>query len=112
MAQKFNLTIDAGSVFKASVTIYDLKNEPYDLEDYVIEGQIRKNYVTEDVVASFDTAKNIDPLSGNFEISIEANTTATINAGSYVYDVRIAKDDDVYRVLEGAVKVTPRVTRE
>jgi hypothetical protein len=112
MAQKFNLTIDAGSVFKASVTIFDLKNKPYDLEDYTIDGQIRRNYVTENVVATFDTTKNIDPLTGNFEISIDANTTATINAGSYVYDVIITKDADIFRVLEGAVKVTPRVTRD
>jgi hypothetical protein len=112
MAQKFNLSIDAGSAFKASVTIFDLKNKPYDLEDYTIDGQIRRNYVTENVVATFDTIKNINPLTGNFIISIDANTTATINAGSYVYDVIIAKDEDIFRVLEGAVKVTPRVTRD
>lgn len=111
MAQKRNLTVDKGSSFRATVTVFDLQNEPLNLDTYSVSGQIRRNYTTEDVVLSFQTVKDSDPATGSFDIFLDANATATVNSGSYVYDVQIQDAQNTFRVLEGSVKVTPRVTR-
>lgn len=111
MAQKRDLTIDKGSSFRATVTVFDLQNQPIDLSSYDINGQIRKNYVSDEILLSFQTFKDTDAVDGVFEISLSASATASVNSGSYVYDIQIQDNLNVFRVLEGSVKITPRVTR-
>jgi hypothetical protein len=110
MAQKFNLLIDQGSTFKASLTVFDLLDNNFDLTPYAIKGQIRKYHKSEAVIATFTTTK-VTPLSGIFTIELTDEQTATIPAGEYVYDIVIEDQTDVYRIIEGIVRVAPQVTR-
>jgi hypothetical protein len=110
MAQKFNLLIDQGSSFKASLTVFDLQNDPFDITEFDITGQIRKKYGDADVVAEF-TPVVANSVAGIFTISLTPEETDTIPSGEYVYDVQISDLTDVFRIVEGVVRVFPRVTR-
>lgn len=110
MAQKFNLIIDQGSTFKASITVFDLNNTNFDITPYSIRGQIREYYDSANSVVNFTTAKANAQL-GIFTIELTANQTSVIESGDYVYDVEIDDTVNVFRIVEGYVKVTPEVTR-
>lgn len=46
----------------------------------------------------------------NFHVNISATASAAIAAGKYVYDIENVSSNDVTRVLEGTLIVTPEVT--
>lgn len=108
MAQKLNLIIDQGTTFITTFNLNDDNGSPINLVGYSGAAQIRKHY----------TSTNATPMSvslssgGLVTLSMTANTTGTITAGRYVYDVELTDPSgDVSRVVEGIVTVTPGVTR-
>lgn len=53
-----------------------------------------------------------DPTAGQVSMELTANTTSSIRAGRYVYDVEIEEDGGVVtRIFEGIATVLPNVTR-
>jgi hypothetical protein len=107
MATKANINIDQGTTFTTSVSLTDESGSPLDLTAYTANAQIRKWYTSSNSV-SFNT----ELVDGNIVLSLNANTSALLVAGRYVYDV-IVRDgsNNVTRVVEGIVTVNPRVTR-
>lgn len=78
------------------------------LTDYTGYSQFRKHYNSVNAY-NFDVA-----LDANGAVTLTASNTVTANvaAGRYVYDVRLVdSDENVARVIEGIVTVTPSVTR-
>ncbi len=66
-------------------------------------------YIVELTVGSGIT---ITGATGQISITITAGATATIQPGTYVYDIElVAPNTTVQRLLEGKFVVTPEVTR-
>lgn len=111
MAVKVNLSIDQGSTF---ATTFNLSNEDtgeiLDLSTYSAAGQIRKHYTSSNAV-TFVCAVNTG--TGVLTASLSANTTKTMSAGRYVYDIELTESISgaVSRIVEGIITVNPEVTR-
>lgn len=70
---------------------------------------IRKHYTSTNSY-SFNVELN---ANGEVILSMNSETSSSINDGRYVYDVEVTNEttNAVSRVLEGIVTVTPQVTR-
>lgn len=109
MGTKANLKIDQGSDYATTITLTDDNGDPLELLGYTGQAQIRK-YYTSSVFYEFDVA--INEVTGQVTLSIDSETTNSIVAGRYVYDVELTDiTGTVSRVLEGIVTITPGVTR-
>lgn len=105
-----NLYIDQGATYNAIVQVFDDDDVVFNLTGYTANSQIRKNYATNTVAATF-TANVLSPSNGTISLALTASQTANLKYGRYVYDVEIYKDDTVLRPIEGIVVVYPQVTR-
>jgi hypothetical protein len=110
MAAKANIVVDQATTFSTTLNLTDDAGNPIDLTNYNAEGQIRKWYTSSNVV---NFAISISqPKNGIINISLDANTTANMAYGRYVYDiVTITNSGTVTRVVEGILTVTPEVTK-
>jgi hypothetical protein len=107
MATKANITIDQGASFNTIISLTDDAGNALNLTGYTGESQIRKWY-TSNNYTNFTLAL----ANGQVQISLDANTTAAISSGRYVYDVILTDSTNtVTRVVEGIVTVTPRVSQ-
>jgi len=109
MATKANLVIDQGSTFSADLNLSDENGDVLPLSGYVANSQIRKWYTSTNAAATFTTSINVD--SGSITLTLTANQTSNLVAGRYVYDVELNDGNEVSRIVEGIVTVTPQVTR-
>lgn len=108
MANKVNIVIDQGTTFNTTFIIHNSSDEPIDFTTYTANSQMRKSYSSSNSFA-FGVS-----LSSNGEVglSMNANTTGSIVAGRYVYDVEVQDAAGVRsRIVEGIATVTPQVTR-
>ena len=106
MAVKANITMDQGTTFSTQITLTDANNNPLNLTGYTGESQMRKWY-TSNTATNF----NIALANGVIILSMDANTTASITDGRYVYDVKLTDaSGNVTRIVEGQVTVTPEVS--
>lgn len=110
MAPTRNLTIDQGSTFSISVELSDALDNPLDLTDYDIRAQLRKSYGS-NTFTEFSTSSGDNPENGVITLTLTSEQTTLLRPGRYVYDIEIENDDEVVRVLEGIITVTPEVTR-
>ena len=105
-----NLYIDQGATFNATVQIFDDNGSPFSLSGYDPSAQIRRNYATNTVSATF-TAAVSEPANGTIRLSLTAGETGNLKYGRYVYDVEITGPAGTLRPVEGIVTVYPQVTR-
>lgn len=110
MAVYANLFVDQGTDFMSTINLEGGTGSSFDLTDYTIRAQMRKTYTSS---RSTDFVANItDPTLGIAQIELSAEQTSYLKAGRYVYDVEVISPDGVvYRVVEGQIEVSPRVTR-
>ena len=107
MATKANIVIDQGTTFTTTISLTDDGGNALDLSVYTANAQIRKWYTSSNAT-SFSTALS----GGDVQLSLNANSTANLSAGRYVYDVVLTDNSNtITRVVEGMVTVTPRVSR-
>lgn len=105
-----NLYLEQGTTFTTTVTIDDVYGDVFDLTGYSAASQMRKSYYSSSATATFNTTINIG--QGTITLEMASNTSSNISAGRYVYDTIITDtSNNVTRVLEGIVDVSPRVTR-
>jgi hypothetical protein len=108
MAQKINIVIDQGTTFNTTFSIVDSNDDPIDFSTYTANSQMRKSYSSSNAY-TFSVAMT---SSGAVTLSMTANTTSSITAGRYVYDVEVQDVSGVRsRIVEGIATVTPQVTR-
>ena len=109
MATKAHLVIDQGTSFTTDLNLTDDNGDPLHLYNYTANSLIKKWYTSQTSIP-FTTSINVD--SGAITLSLDANTTASLMAGRYVYDVDVTQisTNTVSRILEGMVTVTPSVT--
>lgn len=107
------LFLEQGTTFNTLISLDDVYGESYNLQNYSASSQMRKSYYSSNATAVFNTSVN--GVLGQILINLNANQTANIAPGRYVYDILIYNSNDVanttVRVLEGIINVTPRVTR-
>lgn len=109
MAIKANLVIDQGSAWATEFNLTDANNDIIDLTGYTGAGQMRKYYTSS---TKYDFDVDVEEVTGKITLSMGANTTGSIIAGRYVYDVELTSNTGIpSRIVEGIVTVTPQVTR-
>lgn len=106
MAQRFNIIVDKGSYFEAFVEIRDNDNNLIDLSNYTFFSGIRYNFTSEKVL-EFNLSSN---SLGVLTFVLFSNDTLNIKPENYVYDIYINDGTEYYRILEGTMKVTQKVT--
>ena len=105
-----NLYLEQGTTFATTIEIDDVYGSTYDLTGFSVSSQMRKSYYSSAATATFSTAVNAN--TGTITLSLSASSTSNIAAGRYVYDTTITNvNQEVTRILEGIVDVSPRVTR-
>ena len=109
MAIKANLVIDQGADFDAMIDVTDTGGITYDLTNYNVAAQMRKNYASSSAT-SFTATHNSQ--GGQIALSLSNSITGDLEPGRYLYDVEITSPSGtITRVVEGVVTVTPGITR-
>jgi hypothetical protein len=94
--------------------VYKINNQAVNLTGYTARMQVRPDYTSQTLIVNLSVGNGIviTGPTGAIAITINAAETATISAGTYLYDVElVAPDATVQRLLEGKFVVTPEVTR-
>lgn len=103
-AARWDILIQQGSTF-LRVLEFDV-----DISDAHFRGQIRRSHADPAVLGEF----TFEPIS-EFSVALRmtAEETEALPAERLVHDIEVFTQDDIYvaRILEGAVRVTPEVTR-
>lgn len=108
MAQKVNIVIDQGTTFNTSFNFTTDDDEPIDFSTYTAASQMRKSYSSSTSYAFTVGLGN----TGLITLGMSANTTSTITAGRYLYDLEVTDISGIKsRLVEGIVTVTPEITR-
>jgi hypothetical protein len=109
-----NLTFSQGATWKLSMTYTNSTGDPINLTNYTARMQARPSYQSDTTVLNLanGTGITLGGTAGTINLLVAATTTATIGAAQYVYDLEIASaSNEVTRVIEGTLQVTPEVTR-
>lgn len=108
MATKVNLVVDQGSTFQTSVTFNDENGNTINFSTYSGAAQMRKHFTSSNSV-SFSVSMT---SNGVITLGLTANQTANLTSGRYVYDLEVTDaSNQISRLIEGIVTVTPNVTR-
>lgn len=112
MSAYVELYLDQGTTFNNVINLTDdITNAPINVAGYTITGQIKRSYYSANITANIKCTIT-DASNGEVTLSMTAANTANIKAGRYVFDIK-SKDtaDNISRVLEGIITVTPQVTK-
>jgi hypothetical protein len=112
MAEITEFNIGQGETFKILATLENAETGGYlNLTDYTFTGQVRENYTTDEVAATFNIIKISPFVSGNITIELPPEQTAAFSQRKYVYDINMTSGSITRRVLEGYFVVRPTATR-
>ncbi len=105
--------IGQGETFKVYTTLMNSSTSgiPLDIELYNFQGQVRENYTTDEIAATFTFEKVLPYSSGSLFISIPAEDTLKLTQRKYVYDIVMETPTATRRILEGSLTVRPAVTK-
>jgi hypothetical protein len=109
-----NLTFSQGATWKLLLRYTNDTGNPIDLTNYTARMQARTTYEagTPTLSLANGTGITLGGTAGTISLLVAASTTATIGAAQYVYDLEIeSNSNEVTRVVEGTLVVTPEVTR-
>ena len=114
MSAKYNLICDQATTFSFQFQILN-NNIPWNLGGYTGVMTVRPfvGASTTTVVASTENGRmSLSQGDGRVNVTLDANTTAAIAPGRYVYDLVLQAgiDNTVTRLLEGKFVVTGAVT--
>lgn len=110
-AGSFDISIEQGTTYGMNITMTNSDGTVFDLTDWTPRSMIRKKY--SDVTETAEFTVGVDLITGTISLSLTPTETAALPAGSFLWDLEIAKaaDVDVRRILQGAVTVSPEVTK-
>lgn len=112
MAAYVELIIDQGTTFNNIINLSDdITNSNVNISGYVVRSQMRRSYYSANATANI-TCTISNAAQGEITMNLNANTTANIKAGRYLFDLETVDTlGTVSRVLEGIITVTPGITR-
>ena len=110
------LVIEQGATFRRTFTwLTGTPSAPVNLTGYSARMQIRKTTASSAVYATLTSANGgivLGGAAGTIELFISAVDTAAYSWSTGVYDLElVAPSGDVRRLIGGAVRVDPEVTR-
>lgn len=105
-----NLYLEQGASFSTTITMTDVFGNAYNLQSFGANSQIRRSYNSANASGYFSCS--INTSTGQLTLAMDANTSATLAAGRYVYDAKIidSAHGTKVRVLEGILDVSPQVS--
>ena len=104
---KQDFTVKRGETF--SKDIYFKNNDkPFDLAEYTAKSQIRPSVESEELIAEIECS--IYPEEGIVHLELSKDTTYSIPAGNYFYDLCLSKDEINIYYLQGRFIVTKYIT--
>jgi hypothetical protein len=112
MAEITEFNIGQGETFKILTSLENIDTDSYlDITNYTFTGQVRENFSTDEVAATFTITKINPQTSGSFYIELTPADTSALTQRKYVYDVKMTSGSITRRVLEGYFVVRPAATR-
>lgn len=116
MADITDFEVGQGETFKILVQLLNRSdnNTPIDITHHNFSGQIRQDYLTDEVAATFTIEKINPQSSGSIFIKLNPEDTSALGQRSYVYDVKFTSGSGTTiarRILEGGFTIRPAVTR-
>lgn len=117
-AGDYDIYVEQGADWELIVTIYDNAGSPVDITGATAAMQIRDR--PSGAIVAEPTIEITDAENGEITLSLTATETAAISVmgatsrevASYVYDLKVTHaGGEVERVLNGAVNVSPEVTK-
>lgn len=114
---ELDLVIYQGATFRRTFTWKTGSSlTPVNLTGFTARMQVRKKITDPDPVISLTTSNGgivlTNPTAGEFEIVITDTLTSALTIKTGVYDLEfVAPGGDVSRLMQGAVEVSPEVTR-
>ena len=113
-AGQYNINIEQGSTLDIPVVWKSSDGVPINLTGYTARMQIRRTKADPSILYELTTENgrlSIDGPQGKVTIRIPAADSAGFTWRRGVYDLEMVSGDAVTRLLEGAVTVSPEVTR-
>lgn len=112
MAAYAELIVDQGATFNNIINLSDdITNANINISGYIVRSQMRRSYYSANATANI-ICTITNAAQGEITMRLDANTTANIKAGRYLFDLETVDNlGTVSRVLEGIVTVTPGITR-
>lgn len=111
----YNITIEQGSTFTLNLTWKDSSGAAINITGYTARMQVRKSVDAASTTLSLTSGAGditLGGAAGTISITVSAASTASIASGNYVYDLELVSGAGVVtRLLQGAVTVSPEVTR-
>lgn len=115
MAELTEFNVGQGETFRVAATIIsDSGSIPFNITDYSFTGQLRENYTTDEIAATFNVIKLLPYNSGSIILELTPTQTLTLTQRKYVYDVNMTSGSVTpitRRILEGLFTVRPTATR-
>jgi hypothetical protein len=115
MAELTEFNVGQGETFRVAATIIsDSGSIPFNITDYSFEGQVRENYTTDEIAATFSVTKLTPYNSGSIIIELSPDQTINLTQRKYVYDVNMTSGSIApikRRILEGQFTIRPTATR-
>lgn len=114
-AALYNILIEQGATFSATLEYRDSEYALIDLSGYTARMQIRETINATEFLIEATTGNSMITLGGalgTILIEIPAEDTAALTVTRAVYDLEIIDGDDkVTRIIKGTVQVDKEVTR-
>jgi len=133
-AGNYNFTIEQGTTFKRTFKYKDANGDAIELKDHDVNMDIRSSVASSITILDIrknDPALKEDGTSANntfftitsaslgakaneINLTIDADTTASMSFDTAVYDIEIQDDQSpkvVTRILQGKIKLSKEVTR-
>ena len=116
LMNKYDIVIQQGATFSLAATWRDSSSSPVDLTGYTARAQVRASYSASSALVSLTSTNGgivLGGINGTIALTISATSTAALSAPWVgVWDLELQSGGgEVTRLLEGAVTVTPEVTR-
>lgn len=109
MATIGNIFIDAGASYAVVFEYTDAESNPIDLTGYTAKLQIRDFPSSPTVV--FESEPSITASTGTITFSMNPTQTSALIKSKYVYALELTLNNNVIRLIEGEVFVSPEVVR-
>lgn len=113
-AGKLDLLIEKGATFRKTL-LWKQGDVPIDLTGFTARMYLR---TTQDVLMIMLTTENgritleANNTPGRIDLYIAADDTTPLTGISAKYDLELVHDEEVTRLVQGAVTLSPEVTRE
>jgi hypothetical protein len=112
-AGRYTFSIEQGATWDQTLT-WSIDGAPVDLSGFSARMMVRASVAAPTAILVLDDVAGIDlgGVAGTIRLSRSAAQTSAIPAGSFVYDLELVSASGfVTRLLEGAFRVKPEVTR-